>query len=92
MNPGNLKWANQAKAIGKDEKGFAKFANILDGRAALKAMILNPATCKSKVYKPTMTITQKYAPSTAKNNPAAYAFSVAKRMGVPTTFVISNLV
>jgi hypothetical protein len=94
-NPGNLKWANQAKAIGKDDKGFAKFANVTEGRNALKAMILNAASGKSKVYKPGMTLLEffsKFAPSTDHNNPAAYTLSVSKKMGVPTTFVISNLV
>jgi hypothetical protein len=34
-NPGNLKWAGQAKAIGHDDKGFAIFATTQDGMDAL---------------------------------------------------------
>lgn len=94
MNPGNLKYAKQPKAIGKDDKGFAKFRTYADGREALANMILNAARGKSRVYKPTMTLAQffsTYAPSTDHNNPAAYANYVAKQMGVATSFVISNL-
>jgi hypothetical protein len=34
-NPGNLKFANQAGAIGQDANGFAIFDSLADGQAAL---------------------------------------------------------
>ena len=34
-NPGNLKWAGQSKAIGKDNQGHARFATYKDGWDAL---------------------------------------------------------
>jgi hypothetical protein len=97
-NPGNIKYGDFARscgATGKDDKGFAKFPEYLDGFNALKALITNAANGKSSIYKPTMTLEQffsKYAPS-SDNNPAAYARVVARKLGVDyKTFVISQLV
>ena len=93
-NPGNLKYAVQKKAIGKDDKGFARFATYEDGLQSLENMILNAARGNSSVYKSTMTLLQffqKYAPSSDNNNPLRYAEVVAKRMGVPVNFTINGL-
>jgi len=95
-NPGNLKFANQAKAIGKDDKGFAKFATYQDGFQALKNMIVNAATGKSRVYYPDMNLYQffsVYAPAADHNNPNQYAEAVAKALNVnAASFTLKQLV
>ena len=98
-NPGNIKYGEFAKSCGatdKDKDGFAKFESYLDGFNALKALIINAATGKSRIYRPTMTLPQffaKYAPSSDNNDPDAYARAVARKLGVDyKTFVISQLV
>lgn len=93
-NPGNLRYAGQAKAIGKDDKNFAVFATIEDGTNALKNLILNAAKGLSQSYKPEMTLTKffgTYAPSNDGNFPDSYAKFVAKKMGVSTDFQLKNL-
>lgn len=93
-NPGNLKFAKQVKAIGRDGAGFAKFRTYSDGREALMNMLRSAAQGRSKVYKPTMTLRQffdVYAPAADHNFPAAYALFVQKRMGVEPSWQIKNL-
>lgn len=54
-NPGNIKYGSFAQscgAIGKDDKGFAKFPDYLDGFNALKSLVRNAATGKMRSYKP----------------------------------------
>ncbi|MBU4223660.1 hypothetical protein KJ934_00260 [Patescibacteria group bacterium] len=84
-NPGNLKFANQFKATGRDPDGFAVFANDDDGWEALIKQIKIGLTGKSKLYYPEMTILQffeRYAPSADHNNPGAYAQFVAQHCGL----------
>ena len=93
-NSGNLKYAGQKKAVGKDDKGFAIFPTYRDGFEALKNMIIYAASGKSKVYKPTFTFLQFfaiYAPSHDNNDPNNYANVVAKRLNMPVTTQIKDL-
>lgn len=94
-NPGNLRFANQVKAIGKDDKNFAIFKTYEDGFQALKNMVLNAAKGGSKIYHPTDNLFdyfKKYAPSSDNNDPIRYAEVVAKAMKVnPATFRLRDL-
>jgi hypothetical protein len=57
----------------------------MDGFNALKALIINAPTGKSKIYKPTMTLKQffaTYALDSDGNNSVAYAKAVGKKLGV----------
>ena len=94
-NPANARFVGQKGAIGRDDKGFAVFATYSDGMKYLQAMLLNAATGKSKIYKPTMTLYDffaKYAPSSDGNKPRQYAESVAEQMGVSPNDQISSFV
>lgn len=85
-NPGNLKGLN-----GK----FLKFKTWDEGWNALLDYLTRAATGKHKAYKPEFTLLrffQTYAPSSDKNNPNKYAEYVAKRLGVPVTEQIKNLI
>lgn len=94
-NPGNVKFVQQMKlATGKDKNGFAIFKTYEDGLLFLKNMILNAATGKSQIYKPTDTLYgffTKYAPSTDNNDPKLYAEIVAKKVGVQPTQTLAQL-
>lgn len=94
-NPGNLKWANQRLAVGKDKQGFAQFKSYEDGFITLCTMIENACTGKSKIYKPEMTISQFFsifAPASDNNKPDNYAKFVADRVGLLVTDPISKLI
>ena len=93
-NPGNLRYAGQARAIGQDKNGFAVFKTYQDGFGTLVEMVNRAIKGKSAVYSPTMTFTQyfnKYAPSADNNDPDRYAREVAKRLGVPPETRINEL-
>lgn len=94
-NPGNLRWANQPSATGKDKDNFAIFPDYETGFKALKNMLKAAAEGRSKIYKPTDNLYQwanKYAPSSDHNNPDRYAEVVAKAMKVdPKTFTLKDL-
>lgn len=90
-NPGNLKWVGQTGSIGQDKQGFALFRTEADGFAALVRMLTRAAQGQSKVYKPTMTLTEffgTYAPSADHNNPDQYAQAVATKLGVPVIWTL----
>lgn len=93
-NCGNLRYVGQPSALGADEKNFAVFSSYEAGFNALKQMIFNAATGKSKVYKPDMNLYDffaVYAPA-FENNDRHYAETVAKALNVsPETFKISQL-
>lgn len=94
-NPGNLRYVGQRLAIGKDIQNFCIFKTYEDGYATLKTMLLNAATGKSKIYTPTMTLSQffhKFAPSFDNNIPERYADFVATKLKVPITWLIKDLV
>lgn len=93
-NPGNIKHIGQAKAVGKDSKGFAIFATYADGYMELRNMLVRACTGGSMNYKPTMTLLEffaKYAPSSDNNNPKHYAETVAKKIGVSPHIQIKDL-
>lgn len=96
-NPGNLKYGPFAIAngsIGKDKKGFARFATMEAGTRALHKLVENAARGVSSIYKPTDTIVQffqKYAPTNDGNAPEIYAKNVARRMKVDSSYQIKNL-
>lgn len=105
-NPGNLRYAGQPGAIGKDKSGFAIFPTEAAGMAALKAQIRSVARGMSATYNKRALdwydhqsgaqlnlyeYFSIYSPSTDGNNPKRYAEVVAERIGVsPQTFLISN--
>jgi hypothetical protein len=94
-NPGNIRYAGQKRAIGKDKLNFAIFKSYEDGFATLVEMIVRAVQGKSTVYAPTMSIMdyfKKYAPSADNNNPDAYAKFVADKLKVSPTTKINTLV
>jgi len=94
-NPFNLRFIGQGKAIGKDDKGFARFQTYKDGFDTGKQMIFRACSGQSKVYYPEMTITQffgKYAPSNDGNDPDRYAKWICAKLKIPTTTQIKTLI
>lgn len=94
-NPGNIRFIGQARAIGGDAGGYCIFKTYADGFAALVELLTNAATGKSKVYTPNMSVLdffKKYAPSADNNSPETYADFVAKKIGVPVSTKIKNLI
>jgi len=92
-NPGNIKFVGQKRAIGSDGI-FCIFATYEDGRQELIDLLIRAATGKSKFYNPEMTIIEfynVYAPSSDNNNPNAYGTAIAKRIGVPVSTKIKDL-
>lgn len=94
-NPGNLRFANQIRAIGEDAQKFAIFANYQDGFNALKGMILNAAKGRSGIYHSTDNLYDfftKFAPASDNNLPLHYAEVVANAMQVnPAAFRLTGL-
>lgn len=91
-NPGNLRWSKFQ--IGT-AAGFAVFPDYATGMRALKFQLEIAATGKSRVYRPTHTLTQFftiYAPSSDGNHPAQYANFVASKLGMPVGTQIKELV
>lgn len=91
-NPGNLRFVGQMFAV--NDNGFCKFDTYQHGYNALKKLLVNACTGKSKVYHPTMTLYDfynVYAPSSDGNNPKHYAEFVAKVIGVSPTIQIREL-
>lgn len=96
-NPGNIKAGSFTKSMGAtgESKGFAVFPTYAMGYAALRKLLTNAATGKSKYYKPDMTILEffsVYAPASDNNDPVNYASFVAKKIGVPIETQIKTLV
>lgn len=93
-NPGNLRYVGQKEASGKDKDNFCIFPTYEIGFKVLKDMIIRAASGKSTVYNPNMTIERffcVYAPSSDGNHPITYANAVAKKVGVPVSTPIKNL-
>jgi len=88
-NPGNLKYANQRKAIGQDAQHFAVFANLRDGLEALNNQLLldahrHPLWSIAKLI-------DDYAPPADHNpNNRNYAREVSAALGVPTTETLQS--
>ena len=93
-NPGNLKFTAYTQSLGAikaDVAGFCIFPTYEAGFEALCQFLKDAANGELKAYhtggiKPSdFTLLQfftAYAPSSDKNNPAAYASFVAKQLGV----------
>jgi hypothetical protein len=89
-NPGNLKFAGQAFAIGKDDENHAIFDTYQHGRDALIRQLTLAAKGQSIAYQPTMTIIE-FQSKYAEANGIGYANYVAKRLGIPPSTKISSL-
>lgn len=93
-NPGNLRFVGQPTATGKDKSGFCIFPSYEVGFQALRQMVTNVCTGKSRVYKKTDTIKvffSRYAPSSDNNNPDAYARWVASQLKLPVETQMQEL-
>lgn len=91
-NPGNIRFIGQKFAI--NDKGFCKFDTYAHGYGALRQILVNACSGKSKVYHPTDTLYTfytKYAPDSDGNNSKNYAQFVAGKLGVSPVIQIKNL-
>lgn len=95
-SPGDLNYRNNNPGNLRSVKGpFLKFPTWEAGWNALLDYLTRAATGKHKAYKPEFSLLQffnVYAPTADKNNPTAYAKYVAKRLNVPTSTKIKDLV
>jgi len=94
-NPGNLRYVGQLSATGADKTGFCIFPDYATGLEALKTMLRNAGSGKSRVYHKEMTLLdffKVYAPSFDDNNPERYAGFVAERIGVSINTQINTLI
>lgn len=90
-NPGNLKYRNQPKTIGKDNQGHAIFNTFEDGYNALLTLINGwYRGSKSDIYNPEMTLQQIFS-RYAEGNSKEYADYVALRLGVKPTIKLKDL-
>jgi hypothetical protein len=79
-NPGNLRFANQTGATGKDQAGFATFG---DDATGWKAMTTQLGLYYNRDHLDTIEgIVSKYAPSN-QNKTAKYIADVSKELGIP---------
>ena len=93
-NPGNIKFVGQKTATGQDDKGFCIFPDYLTGFNALKSLLSYAASGKSTLYRPEGDLyawASVYAPASDNNAPRTYAEFVAKKIGVPVSTPIKNL-
>ena len=95
-NPGNIKYMGlfASLAIGKDDKGFCVFETYEKGLDALEILLTRACSGLSSVYSPSDTLLsfyEKYAPSSDNNHPLSYATAVAKKIGVPISTKIKDL-
>lgn len=104
-NPGNIRPAKDGQlimgAIGigttKGNGSFLIFASYDDGRAAKKSLLRRKYNERT-IYTMLAGIPDKngkmvmgYAPASDKNDPVAYANSISKHTGLPTTTKLSDL-
>ena len=92
-NPGSLRFLGQKYA--KNDNGFCAFDTLEHGIEALKTLLINACTGKSKVYYPEMTLLEfqkTYSPSSDGNNPFAYANFVAHKIGCTIDTPIKDLI
>lgn len=93
-NPGNLIYIGQSKAIGKDDKGFAIFANEQDGWDALYWQLNYILDGKSRYYSPEFTLEQfvnVWASTSPINEKEAYAKAIADTFGVSINTKLKDL-
>lgn len=93
-NPGNIKFHNQAKAIGETRNSFAIFATYEDGFEALVHQVTIACNGRSQAYRPDMTIMAffKVYASSKGDEPEIYAAEVAKAVGLTVDTPISTLI
>ncbi len=84
-NPGNLVFANQELAVGKDDKGYAQFASAEDGWSALYAQIELDKERGLSLEK----FIYKYAPP-KDNNTQLYINKVLKGTGLTQKDLLSE--
>ncbi len=78
-NPGNLKFAGQPGAIGKDAQGFAIFGTPAEGVAAMRRQL---GLYRSRGLDTISSILSTWAPASAGNDTAAYIAAVSQAMHV----------
>ena len=78
-NPGNLKFAGQPGAIGKDAQGFAIFRTPADGLAAMRRQL---GLYRARGLDTISSIVSAWAPASAGNDTAAYIAAVSQAMHV----------
>ena len=85
-NPGNLVFANQTGAVRGDKRPdgtyWAVFESPEAGRLALENQIKLDTQSRGMSLIDTM---NKYAPAADKNNPSAYAQTIANKLGIKVT-------
>lgn len=84
-NPGNLKFANQAGAIGQDSNGFAIFDSLADGQAAL----LNQLNLYADRGMTLEQAISTYAPS-SENDTSNYLSFVSSQTGISPSDPLAN--
>jgi hypothetical protein len=92
-NPGNLRFANQKEAIGKDALGFARFPNWAAGVRAMDAQIrenLKRGLTLSEMIGGKPKVYGGWAPAKDRNNPSAYTKYVAGRTGYDPELVMEE--
>ena len=92
-NPGNIRFIGQQYAV--NDRGFCKFDTYQHGYEALKTLLVNACTGKSKFYNSSGNLYdfyKVYAPSSDGNNPKHYAEFVANYIGVDPLTVIKTLI
>jgi hypothetical protein len=78
-NPGNLKFAGQPGAIGKDSQGFAIFKTPAEGIAAMRRQL---GLYRARGLDTISSILSAWAPASAGNDTAAYIAAVSQAMHV----------
>jgi hypothetical protein len=89
-NPGNLKFANQNGAIGKDERGHAIFSSYEAGWNALIRQITAAFNNTSKVYNEYFSLYEFFS-KYAEMNSVEYAQYVANQLGVDPNITLKEL-
>lgn len=80
-NPGNLKLAGQAGAVGADSQGHAIFPDFQTGYRSLVNQVRIMFTAGGSIYNPAMSLYQVFS-KYAEGNSREYAEFVAGRLGV----------
>lgn len=89
-NPGNIKFAGQKGAIGKDSQGHAIFDSFESGWNALISQLHLMFSGMSRVYNPSMTLREVFS-KYAEANSEQYAQFVAQRLGVTANTRLEEL-
>jgi hypothetical protein len=94
-NPGNLKFAGQAGAVGADPQGFAIFSSIEDGWAALYRQLAKfiqdfPGYSILQIMTRYLGGNPLNPQKTGQGDPFSYASAVASAVGVSTDATLKN--